>query len=62
MHKVKVAIANKYPHYVVRVVCTCVAGKAGKCSHVIGLKSVPEDLSCTQMQQYGINHILSLSQ
>ena len=63
MHEVKAAIANEYPHHVVRAVCTCVAGKAGICSHVIGLlkqiihyvmmklKSVPEDLSCTQMQQ-----------
>ena len=63
MHEVKVAIANEYPHHVTRAVCSCVAGKAGMCSHVIGLlkqiihyvlmklKSVPEDLSCTQMQQ-----------
>ena len=63
MHEVKVAIANEYPHHVTRATCSCVAGKAGMCSHVIGLlkqiihyammkfKSVPEDLSCTQMQQ-----------
>ena len=63
MHEVKVAIANEYPHHVTRAVCSCMAGKAGMCNHVVGLlkqiiyyvlmklKSVPEDLSCTQMQQ-----------
>ena len=63
MHEVKVAITNEYPHHVTRAACSCVAGKAGMCSHVIGLlkqiihyammknKSVPSDLSCTQMQQ-----------
>jgi len=62
MHEVKVAIANEYPHHVTRATCLCVTGKAGIYSHVIGLlkqiiyvmmkfKSVPEDLSCAQMQQ-----------
>ena len=63
IHEVKVAIANEYPHHVTQATCSCVAGKAGMCSHVIDLlkqiihyvmmklKSVPEDLSCTQMQQ-----------
>ena len=32
MHEAKAAIANEYPQYVVRAVCTCVAGKARICS------------------------------
>ena len=63
MHDVKVAITTQHLCHVIRAFCTCVAGKAGMCSHVIGLlkqiihyvmmkcKSVPEDLCCTQMQQ-----------
>ena len=63
MHNVRVAISNECPYHVTKAVCSCVAGKAGMCSHVIGLlkqiihyvmmklKSVPADLSCTQMQQ-----------
>ena len=63
MHEIIVAIANEYPNHVTKAACSCVAGKTGMCSHVIGvlkqiihyvmmkLKSVPSDLSCTQMQQ-----------
>lgn len=63
MHNIRVAITTQYPCHVTRAFCTCVAGKAGMCSHVVGLlkqilhyvmmkcKSVPEDLCCTQMQQ-----------
>ena len=61
MLEIKVAIANEYPNHVTGTVCSCVAGKAGMCSHVIGLlkqiihyvmmkhQSVPGDLLCTQM-------------
>ena len=50
-----------------RAACSCVAGKAGMCSHVVGLlkqiihyvmtkhKYVPGNLSCTQCRTYGIN-------
>jgi len=63
MHEVRLAISSNYPHHVTRAACSCVAGKAGMCSHVIGLlkqiihyammklQSVPEDMACTQMQQ-----------
>ena len=63
MHEVRVAITSEYPCCVTNAVCSCVAGKAGVCSHVIGLlkqiihyvmmkfKAVPDDLCCTQMQQ-----------
>ena len=34
MHEVKVAIANEHPHHVTKAACSCVAGKAGMCSHV----------------------------
>ena len=63
MHEVRIAISNDYPHHVTRAACSCVAGKTGMCSHVIGLlkqiihyammklQSVPEDMACTQMQQ-----------
>jgi len=37
IHEVKVAIANEYPHHVTQATCSCVAGKAGMCSHVIDL-------------------------
>ena len=63
MHEVKVAIANEYPNHATRAACSCVAGKAGMCWHVIGLlkqviyyvmmkhKCIPGNLSCTQIQQ-----------
>ena len=63
MHEVKVAISSVYSHSVTRAVCSCVAGKGGMCSHAIGLlkqiihyvmmklQYVPEDMTCTQMQQ-----------
>ena len=63
MHRVNVALACDPPHYVTRALCSCTAGKSGMCSHVVGLikqiihyammkiKSVPDDLTCTQMQQ-----------
>ena len=62
MHEVKVAIANEYPHHMTRAAGSFVTGKGRMCSHVIGLlkqtihdvmmkyKSIPCDLSCTQMQ------------
>ena len=37
MHDVKVAITTQHPCHVTRAFCTCVAGKVGMCSHVIGL-------------------------
>ena len=63
MHQVNVALDCDPPHYVTRALCSCIAGKSGKCSHVVGLikqlihyammktKRVPDDLTCTQMQQ-----------
>ena len=63
MYEIRVAIANEYPNHMTKAACLCVAGKTGMCSHVIRvlkqiihyvmmkLKSVPSDLSCTQMQQ-----------
>ena len=37
MHEVKVAITSEYTCHVTNAVCSCVAGIAGVCSHVIGL-------------------------
>ena len=63
MHQMKLAISCNAPYHVAKAYCSCVAGCSGMCSHVIGLlkqlihyvmmklKSVPADLTCTQMQQ-----------
>ena len=63
MHQLKIALAKDSPHYVTKAYCSCIAGKSGMCSHVVGLlkqlihyvmmkvKAVPVDLTCTQMQQ-----------
>ena len=39
MHEIEfeVAIANECLHHVTKAACSCVAGKAGMCSHVIGV-------------------------
>ena len=63
MHELKLAISSTIPYHVTRAFCSCVAGSSGICSHTVGLlkqlihyvmmklKSVPADLTCTQMQQ-----------
>ena len=63
MHYVNVSLSCDSPHYVTHAYCSCIAGKSGICSHVVGLlkqlihyvmmkvKVVPADLTCTQMQQ-----------
>ena len=61
-HYVNVALAGEPPHFLTRALCSRTAGKSGMCSHVVGLlkqtihyalmkvKTVPDDLTCTQMQ------------
>ena len=63
MHYVNVALACESPHFVTRALCSCIAGKSRMCSHVVGVlkqlihyalmkvQTVPDDLTCTQMQQ-----------
>ena len=63
MHELKVVISSHAPHHVAKASCSCIAGSAGMCSHIVGLLKqlihyvlmklhcVPVDLTCTQMQQ-----------
>ena len=63
MHVLHVILSCDAPYDVTTANCSCTAGKSGMCSHVVGLlkqlihyvsmkmKTVPVDLSCTQMQQ-----------
>jgi len=37
MHELKVVISSRAPHHVVKAFCTCTAGIAGMCSHIVGL-------------------------
>jgi len=37
MHELKVVISSHAPHHVVKAFCTCTAGSAGMCSHIVGL-------------------------
>ena len=37
MHELKIAISSHAPHHVVKAFCTCTAGSAGMCSHIVGL-------------------------
>ena len=63
MHELKLVITSHAPHHVATAFCSCIAGSAGMCSHIVGLlkqlihyvlmklKYVPVDLTCTQIQQ-----------
>ena len=63
MHKLKLVFSSLTPRHVAKAFCSCIAGSAGMCSHIVGLlkqlihyvlmklKYVPVDLTCTQMQQ-----------
>ena len=63
MHELKLVILSHAQHHVAKAFCSCIAGSAGICSHIVGLLKqlihyvlmklnyVPVDLTCTQMQQ-----------
>ena len=63
MHYVNIALACEPSHLVTRALCSCIAGKSRMCSHVVGVlkqlihyalmkvKTVSDDITCTQMQQ-----------
>ena len=59
MHELKVVISSMPPYQVTKAFCSCAAGSSGivgllkQLIHYVmmKLKSVPADLTCTQMQQ-----------